>query len=93
MSSIYDINNLGIPEPIQQTYLKYQSTVVTAVMTSIIFLITLAWNDVIQTAINSYYPKKDNDTLRGKIYYAITITVFVILMQIYVFPYLEQYKT
>ena len=64
---------------------------VTAIMTSTVILISLAWNDVIQNVIERYYPHKNIDTLNGKITYAIIITIFVVLLQIYVFPRLENY--
>ena len=92
-NNIISINIMNeFPVTIKETYIKYQSTVITALSTGVILLITLAWNDVIQSVIEKYYPKKDNNTIRSKVDYAIVITIFVVLLQILVFPYLEEYK-
>jgi hypothetical protein len=47
---------------------------------SVLLLVSLAWNDVVQTAISQYFPL-DNDTIYAKLVYAIVITFIVILLQ------------
>lgn len=88
----YHIDDFGITGTVKETYTKYQSTIITAITTACLLLISLAWNDVIQSAIEKYYPRKDIDTIKGKVSYAIIITTFVVLLEIYVFPYIEMYK-
>jgi uncharacterized membrane protein YcjF (UPF0283 family) len=77
---------------INETYNKYQSTIIASITTAVLLLVTLAWNDVIQTIINNYYQHKDDNTIRGKLTYAVVITIFVVLVQLYLFPYIESYK-
>jgi TRAP-type C4-dicarboxylate transport system permease small subunit len=92
MSTDYHISDFGLTETVKETYTKYQSTIITAIMTAFLLLVSLAWNDVIQTSIQQYYPHKDINTIKGKVSYAVVITIFVVLLQIYVFPYIERYK-
>ena len=68
------------------TYSKYKETIVTSVTTAILLLITLAWNDVIQTALNNYFPES-----KSKIVYALTITVIVVILQLYLFPIINRF--
>jgi hypothetical protein len=79
-----------ISNTIKDTYTQYQTMIITSIVTATILLVTLAWNDVVQSIVNYYYPNSDSKTIIGKIYYAVVITVFVILLQIYVFPYLQK---
>ena len=74
---------------ISNTVDKYQHTIFTAIVTSTLFLITLAWNDVVQDAISIYYPRDTRQNIYGKIYYALIITIVVVLVQIYIFPYIS----
>lgn len=73
------------------TYSKYKETIVTSVTTAILLLITLAWNDVIQTALNNYFPESKSKTLKSKIVYALTITVIVVILQLYLFPIINRF--
>ena len=81
-----------IPENIEKTYLQYRYVLLTALIAGTIFLITLAWNDVIQEIISYYSPIKSGKSIVHKIYYALCITIFVVLLQIYVFPRIEVSK-
>lgn len=72
---------------------KYQHTTMTAIMTGIVLLVSLAWNDFIKYFINKYFPVKDDNTLRGKFVYAVVITFIVILLEIYLFSAINpEYK-
>ena len=73
------------------TYSKYKETIVTSVTTAILLLITLAWNDVIQSALAYYYPDSKEKTIRGKIIYALLITIIVVIMQLYFFPTITEF--
>ena len=84
--------NVPIPSYIESTYSQYRITLIASLMAATIFLITLAWNDVVQEVIAYYYPKKSRESIRDKIYYALYITIFVVLLQIYVFPYISTTK-
>lgn len=72
---------------IKDSYNKYQTATITAISTSVLLLVTLSWNDVIQSIIKKYYPKSE-DTLPGKFKYALVITFVVFTLQIFLFPYL-----
>lgn len=51
------------------------------IATSIVFQASLAWNDVFRKVIENYFPfDKDGPTLRVKIYYAIAMTIIVLLL-------------
>jgi hypothetical protein len=63
-----------------------------SITVSILLLVTLAWNDVIQGIINNYYPNSRKKTLRSKIIYAILITFIVIIIQTYFFPFITGKK-
>lgn len=86
VSPVVDISR--VTATVEKTYSQYQTTVITAVVTATLLLIALAWNDVVQTIIEIYYPKKDRNSLQSKLYYAITITIIVIIIQLYIFPYI-----
>lgn len=86
------IENIPLVPTVKNTVVKYQNTVLTVIMTAIVLLMSLAWNDVVQAVINKYYPKKDNSTIKGKLDYAVTVTAFVVLLQIFVFPHIEEFK-
>jgi hypothetical protein len=75
-----------ISEGFTKTYTHYQKTIITAFITSMMLLITLAWNDVVQAIIQQYYPKGNTKTIMGKVYYAMIITIIIVLLQLYVFP-------
>jgi Na+/proline symporter len=77
-----------IKDAVGTTYNKYHQTVIMSIVTAILLMVTLAWNDVVQTALARYFPKKKGDNLKTKMQYATSITIFVIVLQIYVFPYL-----
>ncbi len=81
-----------VPNTIEKTYEQYRYTLITALIAGTLFLITLAWNDVIQEIIAYYYPIKSRNSIKKKIYYALCITIFVVLLQIYVFPRIEVKK-
>jgi hypothetical protein len=68
---------------------KYQEATVSAIITGIVLLVSLAWNDLIKTFIKKYFPAKDDNTVRGKFIYAMIITFLVIILQIYLFPILN----
>lgn len=72
---------------IKDSYNKYQTATIAAISTSVLLLVTLSWNDVIQSIIKKYYPNGE-DTLSGKVKYAIVITFVVLTLQIFLFPYL-----
>lgn len=69
-------------------YHQYNKALISSVTTAVILLASLAWNDVVQAIVDKYYPEKDKKTIKGKLYYAIVMTFFIILLQIYVFPYI-----
>jgi len=75
-----------ISEGFTKTYTQSQKRIITALITSVMLLVTLAWNDVIQAMIQQYYPKENKKTIMGKVYYAIVITILIVLLQLYVFP-------
>lgn len=75
-----------LSKPIKETYDRYKTTVITSAMTAATVLISLAWNNVVQAIIAYYYPQTTRETIRGKIVYACIITVFVIILQLHVFP-------
>lgn len=83
-----DIDTTQVESVIYTTTSKYKSAVVTSIIGGIVVLIAVAWNDVIQAVINKYYPKKNN-TITGKLYYATIITLFIVVLQIYLFPYIQ----
>ena len=66
----------------------YKQFLLQALLSSILFMVTLAWNAVVQQIIDEYYPLKSDHPIRGKLYYALGITFVVIMMQIYLFPYI-----
>lgn len=84
------IPDIRIPDVVLNTYDRYQTMVITSITTATIVLVSLAWSDVVQTTMNKYYPSTGTKSIMGKIYYAIVVTFFVILLQIYIFPYLQQ---
>jgi hypothetical protein len=90
MNNIYDTSIL--PGFIKHTYIKYQSTILVSLITATLLLVTLAWNEVVQESISLYYPKETRQTLIGKIYYAVIITIIVVILQIFIFPYFTENK-
>ena len=74
---------------VKDTYNEYNYYFVNSILTAVVLLVALAWNDVVQSAVEKYYPKRDKKTIKGKIHYAVIITIVVILLQIYVFPYID----
>lgn len=80
-----------LAKPVKETYTKYKTTILTSIITAIAVLVSLAWNNVIQAVINYYYPLSTKATIKGKTYYALIITIFVILLQLYVFPFIMKY--
>jgi len=77
---------------IKQTYSHYRIALFTSITTAFLLLISLAWNDVVQSIIKQYYPR-DDDSIKGKIQYAVIITIIVILLQLYIFPYFKPSDT
>lgn len=65
----------------------YKQYAIEAFLAAILLLISLAWNDVVQEIIKMYYPISGT-ALKGKIIYAISITVIVVTLQIFLFPHL-----
>lgn len=90
MTSIYPSYN-DITKPIKETYNTYKTTVVTSMITAVVVLISLAWNNVVQAIISYYYPQTTRETIKGKIIYACIITIFVIILQLHVFPCVIKY--
>ena len=72
---------------VTKSYKKYHSLILLSITAGVVVLVSLAWNDVIQSIIKKYYPRTD-DTITGKLRYALIITLAVIIAQIYVFPYI-----
>jgi len=83
MEYIPQVIESNITNHIVNVYDQYRTTLITAVSTGIIILVSLAWNDVIQAIIRKYYPGTDNSII-GKIEYAFVITCIVVLLQIYI---------
>jgi len=72
---------------------KYKSTLIKSLVTATILLVTLAWNDYVQSVANLYIGKFITlDGIYGKLYYALLITAIVITFQIYVFPFIDYEK-
>jgi hypothetical protein len=46
---------------------------------SLSFIAGLAWNEVITTSINQYYPAEDKKTIKAKLIYALLITVIIVI--------------
>ena len=80
-------NIVTITSAVGTVYSKYHQTIIMSIIAAFVLMVTLAWNDVVQTTLARYVPKSDGDNLRGKIEYATTITILVIILQVYVFPY------
>lgn len=78
----------NISDTIIESYNEYKNFMINSVMTSIALLVALAWNDVVQSLVNLYYPDNTKKTMRGKIYYAILITFIVFIVQIYIAPHI-----
>ncbi len=70
-----------------KTAVIYRQIVIESIITAIILLVALAYNEVIQQIIKNYYPNKADEPLRGKLIYALFITLLIVVLQIYVFPY------
>lgn len=68
------------------SYNRYINTVTLSIATGIVVLASLAWNNLIQAIIQKYYPNAD-DSITGKLQYALIITFIVIMLQMFVFPY------
>lgn len=66
----------------------YKTVVIESMITAIVVLVALSYNEVIQEIIKIYFPtQKNNNPLKAKIIYALFVTLVVVLLQIYVFPY------
>lgn len=68
---------------------KYQDAAISSLITGIVLLVSLAWNDFIKSFIKKYFPVKDDNTIHSKLIYALVITFLVISLQIYLFPYIK----
>jgi len=68
-----------------KTYDEYKKTIKDALITAIILLVALAWNDVIED-ISMIMWKEKRNSLIGKIHYAFLITFIVLAFQIFFFP-------
>jgi len=90
MTSHYDFSI--IPTTIKTTYVQYQTAIITGLIAATLFLVTLAWNDLIQEIIAYYFPTTIRQNIMGKLYYALIITIIVMLLQIYIFPHLIETK-
>ncbi len=77
---------------VKETFHKYQSVFVLSIIGATLFLVSLAWNDVAQEAIAVYFPKESRNSIMGKLYYAIIITIIVVLIQTHIFPYISEKK-
>ncbi len=41
--------------------------------------VSLAWNDAIQSIINSYYPTSDLNSIKAKLIYAVVLTIIILV--------------
>ena len=82
------MDNFDTTAIVVNTYDKYRSTVITSLVTAVLLLVTLAWNDVVQEIISLYYPKESRQSIKGKFFYAIMITIIVVLVQTHIFQLL-----
>jgi hypothetical protein len=73
-------------ERFTRTYKKYNNVITNSIITGVVLLSGLAWNDVIQSTINKYYPPEKKQDIQAKLVYALIITLFVVLAEIYIFP-------
>lgn len=64
----------------------YKQHAIEAFLAAILVLISLAWNDVAQEIIKMYYPQFGS-ALKGKVLYALFVTVIIVTLQIYLFPH------
>lgn len=80
----------NVIESLNSVYTEYKKTVITSIITAIVVLVTLAWNDVVQSIIAYYIPASKKNNIQTKFYYAVIVTIIVIALQIYVFPYMNQ---
>jgi hypothetical protein len=55
---------------------------------SVIFLATIAWSDIVNTILKIYFPENFG-TIIGKIIYALITTFFVVLFLIYFEKYFK----
>jgi hypothetical protein len=74
------------PEIVTTTLYKYQTTIISSILTATILLISIAWTDVMKSIIEYYIPDSNSKSIEGKIYYACVITMIVIILQLYLFP-------
>lgn len=86
-----DIIPTGVTSHIVTSYNQYQTVLFASIATGIVLLVSLAWNDVVQTIINNYYPQRDNSVI-GKLQYAFIVTFIVVILQIYILPYFTNTK-
>ena len=65
---------------------------VTLVASSLVLVVTLAWNDLITDAIKVYFPQ-DNKGLYAKFVYTIVVTIVVLLILRYILTIISQVKS
>lgn len=53
------------------------------------FVVALAWNDFIKSAIDRYFPLP-NEGLRAKLIYAIIITLVLVIISVYMMKFFEK---
>lgn len=71
---------------VKNTYITYRSTILTSLTTGVVVITALAWSELLEEIIKYYYPN-DKNNIRSKLYYALFITVILVLFQIYLFPH------
>ena len=76
-----------ITDNVHKTYEEYTSTFVISIITVTVVLVAVAWNDVVSSAFDKYFPiKRGKKNIRAKFIYALLVTFTVITLQLYVFP-------
>ena len=75
-----------IPKEYKKTYDVYKNILIASIFTAILLLVPLAWSEVIESTIVYLFPNRDQNTITAKLCYAIFITLFVVLIQIHIFP-------
>jgi uncharacterized BrkB/YihY/UPF0761 family membrane protein len=72
----------GIQKEIRKTKEEFRKTITTILLGGFGLVAALAWNDAIQTIFNEIFPKESSSCVVGKFFYAITITVIVVIISL-----------
>jgi uncharacterized BrkB/YihY/UPF0761 family membrane protein len=72
----------GIQQEIRKTKEEFGKTITTLLLGGFGLVAALAWNDAIQTIFNEIFPKESSGHIIGKFFYAITITVIVVIISL-----------